>query len=178
MHRFVTIFWEHGANPLRWSFVIVLDDLNEPWTQYLRYAQNQLYVSLYLIRCWKMSTKWFLYSIWNSIFREIKSNDLQIILPCEMFTYQSYTFVYKENYYKTCSNSLWKFKMLFQNSRATKNIAALIEKKSFIQQKDTYVKFGFRVTGTFSGPDIAYSSCHNTDYVFLDDSSRNSAMFV
>lgn len=52
------------------------------------------------------------------------------------------------------------------------------KKKSFIQQKDTYVKFGFRVTGTFSGPDIAYSSCHNTDYVFLDDSSRNSAMFV
>ncbi|XP_069987756.1 cubilin-like [Penaeus vannamei] len=45
------------------------------------------------------------------------------------------------------------------------------------KRKDTYVKFGFRVTGTFSGPDIAYSSCHNTDYVFLDDSSRNSAIF-
>ncbi|XP_037783580.1 uncharacterized protein LOC119579753 [Penaeus monodon] len=46
------------------------------------------------------------------------------------------------------------------------------------KRKDTFVKFGFRVTGTFSGPDIACSSCQKTDYVYLDDSSGNSEMCV
>jgi len=42
---------------------------------------------------------------------------------------------------------------------------------------DTFVKFGFHVTGTFSGPDIIVSHCNETDYVYLDDLADNTAQY-
>ncbi|XP_064117808.1 cubilin-like [Macrobrachium nipponense] len=42
---------------------------------------------------------------------------------------------------------------------------------------DTFAKFGFRVTGTFKGPNIQYTSCTETDYVTLDDTEGITATY-
>lgn len=42
---------------------------------------------------------------------------------------------------------------------------------------DTFAKFGFRVTGTFEGPNIQYSTCAETDYVVLNDTEGITATY-
>ncbi|KAK7065407.1 hypothetical protein SK128_008767 [Halocaridina rubra] len=42
---------------------------------------------------------------------------------------------------------------------------------------DTFAKYGFKITGTFEGPNVVYSTCSDTDYVTIDDTEGISQTY-
>lgn len=42
---------------------------------------------------------------------------------------------------------------------------------------DNFLKFGFKITGTFTGPNILVTRCNETDYVTIDDTAGSTATY-